>query len=75
MQKYNFHNMKFDDENLQIKKIRHVENLNLNVGVDINRLLNRVKIEKQNENKQKAIFVSFGILLISLMGIFVTIIK
>ena len=45
------------------------------IHVNINVLLNRVKIDKQNEKKYKIIFFSFGILLLIFMGLFVTIIR
>jgi len=69
-----FYNYKLKNEGLE-KKILQAEHVNQNINVNINKLLNRIKIKKQNENKQKAIFFCFGILLISLMGIFITIIR
>ena len=36
--------------------------------VDINKLLNRVKIDQKNETKRKIIFYSFTILGLSLLG-------
>ena len=41
--------------------------------VDINKLLNRVKIDKKNETKRKFILLGFGILILCLTGIFVSI--
>ena len=41
--------------------------------VDINKLLNRVKIDKKNETKRKFILLGFGILILGLTGIFVSI--
>ena len=74
MRKNIFYNNKTIDKNLTLKSS---ENLAIKIikkseRVNINSLLNRVKIEKKNENKKKIIFFSFGILLLSLMGIFVT---
>ncbi|MDB3885738.1 hypothetical protein N9308_01805 [Candidatus Pelagibacter sp.] len=77
MRKNIFYNNKEIEENLTIKSS---ENLAIKIikkseKVNINSLLNRVKIEKKNENKKKIIFFSFGILLLGLMGIFVTIVR
>ena len=43
--------------------------------VDINKLLNRVKIDKKNETKKKIIFYSFVILVLSLLGTLITLLK
>ena len=45
------------------------------ISVDINKLLNRVKQTQQNETKEKLIFLSFGIIVITLMGIIISVIK
>jgi hypothetical protein len=41
--------------------------------VDINKLLNRVKIDKRKEIKKKFVLLGFGILILGLTGIFVSI--
>ena len=74
MQKTYFFNHKSISENLEIKKIPQV-NVNTKIRVDINKLLNRVKIEKKNEIKKKFIFFGFGFTLVSLMGAFLIIVK
>ena len=43
--------------------------------VDINKLLNRVKINQRNETKRKIIFLSLLTLGLISVGIFITIIK
>jgi hypothetical protein len=43
--------------------------------VDINKLLNRVKIDQKNETKRKIIFYSFVILGLSLLGTLITFLK
>ena len=43
--------------------------------VDINRLLNRVKLDKKQEVKKQIIFFSSVILMLSFIGTFITIIK
>ena len=75
MQKNYFHNQKFVDKNLDIKKTSPSKNINQNARVDINKLLNRVKIDQKKQSKKKLLFFSFGILLISFMGIFIISIK
>ena len=70
-----FYNNKLNNEDLKIKKITHPQSVNTKASVNINSLLNRVKIDKENENKKTIIFFMLGISLISLMGIFVTIVS
>ena len=43
--------------------------------VDINKLLNRVKIDQKNERKRKIIFYSFIILGLSLLGTLIMFLK
>ena len=43
--------------------------------VDINKLLNRVKIDKKNEAKQQIIFFGIGLLILTLMTVFLVVIK
>jgi len=43
--------------------------------VDINKLLNRVKIDQKNERKRKIIFYSLAILALGLFSTFIMIIK
>ena len=43
--------------------------------VDINKLLNRVKIDQKNERKRKIIFYSLTVLGLSLLGTLITILK
>ena len=66
-----FYNYKSNEKNLKKKILLDLSDKKVNVN--INMLLNRVKIEKQNEKKYKIIFFSFGILLLIFMGLFVTI--
>ena len=51
MQKTYFHNNKSFDENKDKKKLTQISKLNKKI-VDINILLNRVKIEEKNEPKR-----------------------
>tara|TARA_B100000780_G_scaffold266166_1_gene222185 strand:+ start:856 stop:1083 length:228 start_codon:yes stop_codon:yes gene_type:complete len=75
MRKFIFHNTKSIEQDLEIKlPVReHLKKRKRNV--DINTLLNRVKIKEQDDLKKKLIFCGFGILLLSCMGTFISIIK
>tara|TARA_B100000795_G_C22528913_1_gene334313 strand:+ start:247 stop:474 length:228 start_codon:yes stop_codon:yes gene_type:complete len=75
MQKTYFYNRKLFDENKSKKKLTQISNIKKKDVVDINILLNRVKIEKKNETKRKMIFFSFATLVVSLFGTFIVIIK
>ena len=68
-----FYNYKSDEKNLKKKKLLDLSDKKIHVNINV--LLNRVKIDKQNEKKHKIIFFSFGILLLIFMGLFVTIIR
>jgi hypothetical protein len=65
MQKNYFHNNKHTSEKDDQKKVITVEQIKQKRRVDINKLLNRVRIEKKNENKKRIIFYSLIILSIS----------
>ena len=65
MQKIYFHDNKHISEKKDQKKAISVEQINQKRRVDINKLLNRVRIEKKNENKKRIIFYSLIILSIS----------
>ena len=65
MQKIYFHDNKHISEKNDQKKAISVEQINQKRRVDINKLLNRVRIEKKNENKKRIIFYSLIILSIS----------
>ena len=65
MQKTYFHDNKHISEKNDQKKAITVEQIKQKRRVDINKLLNRVRIEKKNENKRKIIFYSSVILSIS----------
>ena len=65
MQKIYFHDNKHISEKNDQKKAITVEQIKQKRRVDINKLLNRVRIEKKNENKRTIIFYSSIILTIS----------
>jgi hypothetical protein len=75
MQKTYFHNNKSNNENKKKNFFTPISNIENKRIVDINILLNRVKIEEKNEIKRKIIFFSFVTLTISLFITFIAIIK
>ncbi|MDA7593745.1 hypothetical protein N8717_02180 [Candidatus Pelagibacter sp.] len=75
MPKVYFHNDKSIDQNINTKKLSKVQSISERQVVDINKLLNRVKIDKKNETKRKIIFYSFTILGLSLLGTLITVLK
>ena len=70
-----FHNNKNTkvDSKLIIKS--QEKNIDKKTIVDINKLLNRVKINEKNEIKSKFIYFGSGIFLLSFVGLFLTILK
>ena len=75
MQKTYFHNYKLSNKNKDIKKNLQLADINIKSVVDINILLNRVKVEEKNEIKRKIIFYSLITLTLFLFGSLITIIK
>ena len=75
MQKYYFHNSQLSNENKDKKKIDETTKKNKKAAVDINILLNRVKIEKKSEIKRKIIFFTFIILTLFLFAALIIISK
>jgi hypothetical protein len=70
-----FHNDKSIDQNINTKKLSKVQNISKKQVVDINKLLNRIKIDHKNETKRKIIFYSLSILGLSLLGTLITFLK
>ena len=70
-----FHNSKSYKQNLDDNKSPFLKNINKKQNVDINKLLNKVKIDQKNEKKNKVIFLSSGFFLLGLMGIFISLIR
>ena len=75
MPKVYFHNEKSIDQNINTKRLSEAQHIGERQVVDINKLLNRVKIDKKNETKRKIIFYSFVILGLSLLGTLITLLK
>ena len=70
-----YHNEKSIDQNINTKKLSKAQNISEKQVVDINKLLNRVKIDQKNETKRKFIFYSLTILSLSLLGTLITVLK
>ena len=70
-----FHNHKSIDQNVNTKKLSKVQNISEKQVVDINKLLNRIKIDHKNETKRKIIFYSLSILGLFLLGTLITFLK
>ena len=75
MPKVYFHNKKSIDQNINTKRLSEAQHIGEKQVVDINKLLNRVKIDQKNETKRKIIFYSFVILGLSLLGTLITFLK
>ena len=75
MSKVYFHNEKSIDQNINTKRLSEAQHIGERQVVDINKLLNRVKIDQKNEVKRKIIFYSFIILGLSLLGTLITLLK
>ena len=75
MPKVYFHNDKSIDQNINTKRLSGVHHVNEKQVVDINKLLNRVKIDQKNEMIRKIIFYSFVMLGLSLLGALITFLK
>ena len=75
MPKVYFHNEKSIDQNINTKRLSEAQHIDERQVVDINKLLNRVKIDQKNETKQKMIFYSFIIMGLSLLGTLITLLK
>jgi len=75
MQKTYFHDKKHISEKKVQKKTIPLQNIDQKRIVDINKLLNRVKIDQKNETNRKIIFYSFIILGFFLLGVLISILK
>ena len=75
MPKYFYHNYKSIDESIDEKNFPIIKAAVQKRTVDINMLLNRVKLEKKTEITQKIIYYSLIFSLICLMGIFIAFIR
>ena len=70
-----YHNKILTEKHLDKNFFSPTNNVNPKIIVDINKLLNRVKIDQKIEKKKKFIFFCLGLLLLGTMGSFVSIIN
>ena len=70
-----FDNNKSISKNKVQKKTIPVQYIDQKRIVDINKLLNRVRMDKKNENKKKVIFYSLTILALGFFLTLITVIK
>ena len=75
MPKVYFHNEKSIDQNINTKRLSETQHIGERQVVDINKLLNRVKIDQKNETKRKIIFYSFTVLVLSLLGTLISFLR
>ena len=75
MRKVYFYNEKSIDQNINTKRLSEGQHIGERQVVDINKLLNRVKIDQKNETKRKIIFYSLTILGIYLLGTLIILLK
>ena len=75
MSKFFFNNVKVSNEKKGIIKKPYAFKAVTNRVVDINILLNKVKVEEKNQTKKKVIFYSLTIFMICLFGTLITNIK
>ena len=68
MSKKIYFNTKPLDRDLILNTQTRIRHLNQKQNVDINELLNRVKIDKKKETKKKFLFLGLAFLPISLIG-------
>ena len=75
MRKVYFYNDKSIDQNINTKRLSEVKHVSEKQVVDINKLLNRVKLDQKNDAKRKFIFYSLTILGLSLLGTLIIALK
>ena len=75
MQKTYFHNRKHNSEDKVKKKTIQLKYIDQKRIVDINKLLNRVRLDKKNDTKKKIIFYSLTTLALGLFSTLIMIIK
>ena len=75
MRKVYFHNKKTIDENINVKRLHEGQHIGKKEVVDINKLLNRVKIDQKKETKKKIIFYCSNILVLMLLVTSIALLK
>ena len=67
-----FHNGKSIDVAPKIEKADNTYQVKKKINVDINKLLNRIKLNKKKEAKEKIILLSFVVVSLSSVGLFLS---
>tara|TARA_B100000795_G_C22778308_1_gene431070 strand:+ start:460 stop:687 length:228 start_codon:yes stop_codon:yes gene_type:complete len=75
MEKSYFHNNKSITENTGKKKSILSQKKNQKINVDINKLLNRIRVEKKNEIRKKIFFCSAVSIMLVTFGFTVILLK
>ena len=75
MHKAYFHDRKHNSQKKVQKKIIPLQYIDQKRTVDINKLLNRVRVDNKNEIKRKIIIYSSSIVLLGLFSTFIMIIN
>ena len=75
MYKTYFHYRKHNSKKKVQKKTNPLQHIDEKRIVDINKLLNRVRMDKKNETKRQIIFYSAAILALTLFSTFIVAIK
>ena len=75
MPKYYYHNYRSIDESIEKKNFPFTKTAKIKRTVDINMLLNRIKLEKKNQITQKIFYYGLIISLVCLMGTFIAFIR
>jgi len=70
MSKNIFYSSKLINDNLKIESTPVIVNISKKQKVDINKLLNRVRVKEKYEKKQKFLFLAVSILSLTSVGIF-----
>jgi hypothetical protein len=74
VQKYYFHNSNRNNQTVDKIKTLQPKSIKKKI-VDINKLLNRVRLDEKKQTKKKVIFFSLLTLVLMVIGTFITIIK
>tara|TARA_B100000768_G_C11097499_1_gene297640 strand:+ start:108 stop:335 length:228 start_codon:yes stop_codon:yes gene_type:complete len=70
MSKNIFYSSKLINDDLKIESTPVIVNISKKQKVDINKLLNRVRVKEKYEKKQKFLFLAVSILSLTSVGIF-----
>ena len=73
MQKNIFYSQRLINDDSKLEYFPVIKNVKKKQKVDINKLLNRVRIREQHEKKKKFIYLGLSILSLSIVGIFLKI--